>query len=74
MLEILDGDQDALESLRENARSCTPRDLAFWKSAPGMLLDAVMTSPPPRRPPDGGASSVPSSVPPTGGGGGRRRM
>jgi hypothetical protein len=63
MLDILDGDQDALESLRENARSCTPRDLTFWKSAPGMLLDAVMTPPPPRRPPDGGASVLPSITP-----------
>jgi hypothetical protein len=47
MLEILDGDQDALESLQENARSCTPRDLTYWKSAPSMLLDAMMSSPPP---------------------------
>ena len=63
MLEILDGDQDALESLRDDARSCTPRDLTFWKSAPGMLLDAMTTSPPPP-PPDDGASSVPSSITP----------
>lgn len=28
MLDILDGDQDALESLQDNARSCTPRDFS----------------------------------------------
>ncbi|KAL3815416.1 hypothetical protein ACHAXA_009161 [Cyclostephanos tholiformis] len=57
MLEILDGDQDALESLQENARSCTPRDLTFWKSAPTMLLDAM--SPPPR-PTDEASTSSPA--------------
>ncbi len=41
MLEILDGNQDALELLQDNARSCTPRDLTILKSAPGMLLDAM---------------------------------
>mmetsp|Transcript_10203 Transcript_10203/g.22105 ORF Transcript_10203/g.22105 Transcript_10203/m.22105 type:complete len:164 (+) Transcript_10203:2-493(+) len=41
MLEILDGDQDALELLRDHARSSCPRDLSNWRSAPGLLLDAI---------------------------------
>jgi len=41
MLEILDGDQDALELLQEKALSSSPRDLSNWHSAPGMLLDAI---------------------------------
>ena len=41
MLEIVDGDQDALELLQEKALSSSPRDLSNWHSAPGMLLDAI---------------------------------
>mmetsp|Transcript_6790 Transcript_6790/g.11050 ORF Transcript_6790/g.11050 Transcript_6790/m.11050 type:complete len:83 (+) Transcript_6790:1-249(+) len=41
MLEILDGDQDALELLRDHARSSCPRDLSNWRSASGLLLDAI---------------------------------
>jgi len=41
MLDILDSDQDALGALQDKARSCSPRDLMLWKSAPAMLIDAV---------------------------------
>ncbi len=41
MLDILDGDHDAMESLLEKARSSTPRDLFFWRTAPGMLLNTI---------------------------------
>ena len=41
MLEILDGDQDALDCLMNTAHSSTPKDLSFWVSAPGMLLDTL---------------------------------
>jgi hypothetical protein len=44
MLDILDGDQDALELLRGKAHSGTPRDLLFWKTAPGMLLNTISCS------------------------------
>lgn len=44
MLDILDGDQDALELLRGKAHSGTPRELLFWKSAPGMLLNTISNS------------------------------
>ena len=47
MLDILDSDQDALEALQDKARSCSPRDLMLWKSAPAMLIEAV--SPPDER-------------------------
>lgn len=44
MLDILDGDQDAMELLLDRARSSTPRDLLLWKTAPGMLLDTISGS------------------------------
>jgi hypothetical protein len=44
MLDILDGDQDAMEFLLDKARSSTPRDLLLWKTAPGMLLDTISGS------------------------------
>ena len=42
MLEILDGDQDALEVLVNEARSGTPKDLSHWRFAPRMLLDRIL--------------------------------
>jgi len=39
MLEILDGDQDVLEALREEAHAGTPRDLKLWSCLPDMLLE-----------------------------------
>jgi hypothetical protein len=47
MLDILDNDQDALEALQDKARSCSPRDLLLWKTAPRMLIDAISTTLPP---------------------------
>ena len=44
MLEILDGDQDALDSLMNKAHSSTPKDLSFWHASPGMLLDTLSRS------------------------------
>ncbi|KAL7541407.1 hypothetical protein ACHAXR_010898 [Thalassiosira sp. AJA248-18] len=41
MISILDGDQDALEALVENARSSSPRDLKRWQPFPGLLLEAL---------------------------------
>lgn len=41
MLEILDGDQDALDCLMNKAHSSTPKDLSFWYASPGMLLDTL---------------------------------
>ena len=41
MLEILDGDQDALDCLVNTAHSSTPKDLSFWVSSPEMLLDTL---------------------------------
>ena len=41
MLEILDGDDDALELLTMKARSSCPRDLKRWQRAPALLLDAI---------------------------------
>merc|ERR1712086_588458 len=43
MLEIVDGDQDALELLQQKAKSSSPRDLSNWHSAPGMLLDVLVS-------------------------------
>ena len=44
MLEILDGDQDALDSLMNKAHSSTPKDLSFWHASPGMLVDTLSRS------------------------------
>jgi hypothetical protein len=44
MLEILDGDQDALEVLVDKARSGSPRELKYWETQPGMLLDLISGS------------------------------
>ena len=44
MLEILDGDQDALDLLLNKARSGSPKDLSYWYSAPKLLLDAISIS------------------------------
>ena len=41
MLEILDGDQDALDALQDKAHSSTPKDLSFWYTSPGLLLDTL---------------------------------
>jgi len=41
MLEILDGDQDALDCLMDKAHSSTPKDLSFWYASPGMLLETL---------------------------------
>jgi len=41
MLEILDGDQDALDVLQDKAKSSSPRDLVFWKVRPEILADAL---------------------------------
>uniref|UniRef100_A0A7S4N5T5 Uncharacterized protein n=1 Tax=Odontella aurita TaxID=265563 RepID=A0A7S4N5T5_9STRA len=40
VLEILDGDQDVLEMLREESSAGTPRDLSNWAECPEMLLEA----------------------------------
>ena len=42
MLQILDGDQDAFEILRDEGRSGTPKDLCLWLRVPSMLLDEVV--------------------------------
>ena len=41
MLEILDGDQDALDVLQDKAKSSSPRDLVFWKVRPEILADTL---------------------------------
>jgi hypothetical protein len=41
MLEILDGDEDILDLLREKAHSSSPRDLTHWQSFPKMLLETM---------------------------------
>ena len=41
MLEIIDGDQDALDCLQYKAHSSTPKDLSFWYASPQMLLDTL---------------------------------
>ncbi|KAL7488265.1 hypothetical protein ACHAW6_013837 [Cyclotella cf. meneghiniana] len=41
MLEILDGDEEVLELLREKAHSSSPRDLMHWQSFPKMLLETM---------------------------------
>jgi len=41
MLEILDGDQDALDVLQDKAKSSSPRDLVFWKVRPEILADSL---------------------------------
>lgn len=44
MLEILDGDQDALELLIEKASTSSPRDVVNWEASPGLLSEAVGSS------------------------------
>ena len=44
MLEILGGDQDALDLLQDKAKSCSPRDLVQWRDAPGMLADTLSSA------------------------------
>ena len=44
MLEILDGDQDALELLQDNANSSSPRDLVNWEMLPGNLADTLSSA------------------------------
>jgi len=41
MLEILDGDQDALDVLQDKAKSSSPRDLVFWKVRPEVLANTL---------------------------------
>ncbi len=42
MLEILDGDQDALDALFQKAKSGCPKDLSYWSAAPKSLLDLII--------------------------------
>jgi hypothetical protein len=49
LVEMCDGDLDAVDALREGARSGTPADLAVWESIPGLLwqqLRAAVDPPP----------------------------
>lgn len=39
MVEICDGDTEAVETLRDEANSGTPKDLALWQSIPGLLRE-----------------------------------
>jgi hypothetical protein len=41
MVEICDGNVDAVEALREEAKSGTPKDMANWRMIPDMLLAAT---------------------------------
>jgi len=41
MVEICDGNIDAVEILTEHARSGTPKDLAGWRSIPDVLLEQL---------------------------------
>ena len=39
MLEIIDGDQDLYEILRDELSSATPIDLALWASVPALIIE-----------------------------------
>jgi hypothetical protein len=39
MLEILDGNEDVYDILREDASSATPMDMTLWHQAPIILLE-----------------------------------
>ena len=44
MLEILGGDQDALDLLQDRAKSSSPKSLVDWRDAPGMLADTLSSA------------------------------
>lgn len=45
IVEICDGNVEAVESLTEGARSGTPKDLAAWRSIPEVLLGQIRLEP-----------------------------